>query len=274
MCRFIKSNDGWPPQQLLEVFLPNTERSCSQDPTHYVPSISPFAELDAIYLQILKHSMKGVGEGKDKEKLAKDFKQVIGCIILLSEPLSLTALGSLLGLDQEIIHLRLRHLRSVLNVPEDHNSPIRLLHPSFREFLLDKQRCRDLPFWVEEKQAHEGLTRCCLQRLTSGTTRLKRDICNLHIPGILVETVDLSLVKQHLPTELQYACQYWTQHLQQSEQPCPDNSPAHVFLRQHLLHWFEALSLIKKTREGVLAILLLDSIVNVSYILLAQEAWS
>ena len=271
VCRFIKSNDGWPPQQLLEVFLPNKERSYSQNLTHHVPSISPFAELDAIYLQILKHSMKGVGEDKDKEKLAKDFKQVIGCIILLSEPLSFTALGNLLGLDQEIIHLRLRHLRSVLNVPEDHDSPIRLLHPSFRDFLLDKQRCRDLLFWVEEKQSHESLARCCLQRLTSGTTRLKRDICNLHVPGILVEGVDWSLVKQHLPTELQYACQYWTQHLQQSGQHCPDNSPVHLFLRQHLLHWLEALSLIRKTPEGVHAILLLDSTVDVSYISMAQE---
>jgi hypothetical protein len=272
VCRFIKSNDRWPPQQLLEVFLPEEERSSSQDLMHHVPSILPFAELDAIYLQILKHSMKGVGEDKDKEKIAKDFKQVIGCIILLSEPLSFTALGNLLDLDQEIIHLRLHHLRSVLNVPEDHDSPIRLLHPSFRDFLLDKERCHDLLFWVEEKQLQEDLARCCLQRLTSGTTRLKRDICNLHAPGIPVEGVDWSLVEQRLPAELQYACQYWTQHLQQSGQHCPDNSPVHRFLRQHLLHWFEALSLIRKTPEGVRAILLLDSMVNVSYVSIAHEA--
>jgi hypothetical protein len=224
-------------------------------------------------LQILKHSTKGVEEDKDKEILAKDFKQVIGCIILLSEPLSFTTLRNLLGLDQEIIHLRLRHLRSVLNIPEDHDSPIRLLHPSFRDFLLDKQRCRDRLFWVEEKQSHEGLARCCLERLTSGTTGLKRDICNLHVPGTLIERVDWPLVKQHLPTELQYACQYWTQHLQQSGQSCPDNSPVHLFLLQYLLHWFEALSLIRKTSDGVRATLLLDSIVNVSYIFIAQEGW-
>jgi hypothetical protein len=88
---------------------------------------------------------------KDKEKLAGDFKQVIGTIAILSEPLSSKALGKLLALDQERVHLRLRHLRSVLNVPNDEHSPIRLLHPSFRDFLLDKERCSNPLFWVDEK---------------------------------------------------------------------------------------------------------------------------
>jgi len=202
VCRFIKINDKWSPQQLLEVFLPPEDPKPSQNRSHKIPFTSPTAELDTIYTQILEHSIKGVGEGEDKEELAKEFKEVIGSIVLLSEPLSAAALGRLLDIDLETIHLRLRHLRSVLKVPDNQDSPIRLLHPSFRDFLLDKQRCRDRLFWVEEKQSHQGLTKCCLQRLINGTIRLKRDICNLHIPGILAERVDLSLVKQYLPTEL------------------------------------------------------------------------
>jgi hypothetical protein len=51
-------------------------------------STSLFAELDAMYTHMLKHSMKEVIEDKDNEELTTDFKRVIGSILILSEPLS------------------------------------------------------------------------------------------------------------------------------------------------------------------------------------------
>ena len=264
VCRFIKTHDLWSPQQLLEVFLPSETPDHSQTCTRKIPSTSPTAELDTIYTQILTHSIRGVSTDEDMKELAKDFKQVIGTIVILSESLSATALGELLDLKQETVHLTLRHLRSVLNVPDDNNLPIRLLHPSFRDFLLDKERCHDLLFWIDEKKAHENLALRCLQRLTDINTGLKRDICNLREPDTLARDVGSSVVEQHLPTVLQYACLYWVQHLQRSEAQHDDDAKVHDFLRKHLLHWLEALSLIGKTSEGVLGIALLESMINVS----------
>lgn len=264
VCRFIKSNDRWPPQHILEVFLPSNGMSHLEKQTHKIPSTSPTSELDAIYTHILKRSIKGVREERERNELANDFKQVIGSVAILSEPLSATALGQLLIVDQETIHLTLCHLRSVLNMPEDQDSPIRLLHPSFRDFLLDKERCSDQLFWVDEKKAHQVLTRRCLQRLTTGNTRLKRDICSLHAPSALAAKVESSQVEQYLPTDLQYACRYWVQHLQKSGLHLYDDDPVYMFLQEHLLHWFEALSLIGKTSEGVRAVASLESIVKVS----------
>ena len=43
-----------------------------------------------------------------------------------------------------------------------------------------------------------------------------------------------------------------------------DNGQVHGFLQKHLLHWLEALSLIRKTSEGVLLIILLEGLVKVS----------
>ncbi|RVD88963.1 uncharacterized protein DFL_003126 [Arthrobotrys flagrans] len=256
VCCFIDTQlDLWPPQGLLEVFLPQNEQG-----PRTVPSSSPTKELDAIYMQILNHSIKGVGEGKDIKKLTKEFRQVVGSIVILSEPLSAAALGRLLNIDQEIVRLRLRHLHSVLNVPED--SQICLLHPSFRDFLLDKERCHDPLFWVDKKIAHRQLATCCLERLSCSSTGLKRDICNLRQPGILAAEVNTSLVAQRLSPEIQYACQYWIQHLRLSEEHHYDNGPVDVFLRQHLLHWFEALALIGKVPQGVRAVALLESLVN------------
>jgi hypothetical protein len=264
VCRFIKTNDQWLPRDLLEVFLPPNERlNHSKNLPRRIPSTSPTAELDAIYTQILQHSIKGVREDKDKEQLSKDFKQVIGSTVVLSRPLSSAALGKLLEHDQETIYLRLRHLRSVLNVPNDQNAPIRLLHPSFPDFLLDKQRCCDPHFWVDEKKAHAALADCCIRLMSSSQNGLRKDICGLHAPGTLVGEVEEDQIDQCLPAELQYACRYWVQHLQRSSAPLHDDEQVHIFLREHLLHWLEALGLMEKISEGILAITSLESMVTV-----------
>ena len=161
--------------------------------------------------------------------------------------------------------MKLRDLPSVLKVPDDQNSPISLLHPSFRDFLLSQERCRDPLFWVDKKIANQHLAGCCLERLSCGSTGLKRDICELKRHGVLTAEVDRSVVTLHLPAELQYACQYWVYHLQQGDQHHRNDGPVSAFLRQHLLHWFEALSLIGRTPQGVDTIALLESTINVSY---------
>ncbi|KAK6337054.1 hypothetical protein TWF718_009840 [Orbilia javanica] len=260
--RFIKTNvDRWLPQNLLQAFLPQNEAAHPRK-RRRVPPSSPTKELDAIYMQILNHSIERVNEGENKEELAKEFRKVVGSIVVLSEPLSAAALERLLGVDQGIVLLRLRHLHSVLNVPQDQDSKIRLLHPSFRDFLLDKGRCHDPLFWVDKELAHKQLATHCLKRLSCSDTGLKRDICNLKQPGILAAEVNKSWIAEHILPEMQYACQHWIEHLLHGKERHHENGPVDVFLRQHLLHWFEGLALIGKVPQGVHAVALLESFVN------------
>jgi hypothetical protein len=249
VCRFIKDDEERSPQELLNLFLPcNITKDSREQPHSEIPYRSPMQGLDKIYIQILQHSFKKV---ENKEDIAKSFRWIVGSITILSEPLSAFALAKLLSEQKDTITLRLRHLHSVLNIPKDQDQPIRLLHPSFRDFLLDKQRCRDQHFWVDEREAHGALAESCL-RLMSGN--LKRDICDLRAPGTLTSEVDNSCVEQCLPADLQYACCYWVQHLQRSRARLCDNSQVHTFLREHFLHWLESLSLLRKLSDGILSI--------------------
>jgi hypothetical protein len=262
VCRFIRSNDICLRRDLLKLFA--SDRSSAHFPEiepSELPSKTPTSELDEIYMQILNHSQRKVDKER-KRQLSMAFKKIVGTIGILSEPLSTTALAKLLAVKKEEITIRLRTLRSVLNVPEDTVSPIRLLHPSFRDFLLDKKRCPDEHFWVDKKESHRILAESCL-RLMSG--KLKRDICGLRTPDALATEVGSYQAQQCLPPELQYACRYWVEHLRRSETLLYDDGQEHVFLREHLLHWVEALSLIGKTSEGVHAIILLESMVRISY---------
>jgi hypothetical protein len=156
-----------------------------------------------------------------------------------------------------------RDLHAILDIPKDSTRPLRLHHPSFRDFLFDKNRCRDSNFWVYEKQAHRTLAARCIELLTAS---LKQDICGVDSPGVLATSLESSRVEQYLPLVIQYACQYWVQHLQKSGTQLLDNDKVHQFLTVHLLHWLEALGWMRKVSDGVLAISSLESIALVSLV--------
>jgi len=258
--RFIRSNDQWSPPDLLALFIPGDSITDSSIPElSDRPNKSPTLELDKMYLQVIKHPLRKVNDERDMAQLTMTFRQIVGSIVILSETLSATTLASLLAVKKEKVYLRLRYLRSILDVPEDAMSPIRLLHPSFRDFLLDKQRCQDQQFWVDEKEAHRILAVSCLRLMSE---HLKRDICGLHSPGALATEVHGDQIAKCLPKELQYACRYWVEHLRRSEVRLGDQ--VHHFLRKHFLHWLEALALLRKISDGAVMLSALESLLTVS----------
>ena len=93
---------------------------------------------------------------------------------------------------------------------------------------------------------------------------LKRNICGLHSPGVLATEVHRDQIAKCLPKELQYACRYWVEHLQQSEGRLSDNAQVYQFLQKHFLHWLEALALMGKISDGAIMLSALEAILTVS----------
>jgi hypothetical protein len=242
---------------------------------------APDQKLNEIYITVLKNSVRHSYDDQEKDDLYKMLRDILGSIVTLFSPLSTDSLSRLRGIPIDDIDEMLEDLHAILDIPKQHipkgdidqaledphaildiqkqqSRLIRLHHPSFRDFLLDKDKCSD--FWVDEKQMHNTLADNCIQVMSN---KLKRDICGLHAPSTLAKEVENDQLEQCLPLELQYACRYWVQHLQKSGLHLHDDGPVHMFLREHLLHWFEALSLMEKGSEGILAITLLESIIKV-----------
>ena len=250
-CRFVREGRRFAMKRLSMILQGNT------------PISAPEKRLDEIYLTVLENSVPNEYDAQEKEEMYSILRKVLGAIVILFSPISLDSLAELLLVPKEEVDQALEELHGVLDIPENDSHPIRLHHPSFRDFLLSKDRCGDPHFWVDEKQAHRALANNCIQ-LTSGA--LKRNICGLDAPGTLIGDVDSSRVKMCIPLEIQYACLYWVHHLQRSGAQLCDNDQVHQFLREHFLHWLETLSLINKTSEGVLAVTSLASHTPVSYI--------
>lgn len=247
-CRFI--GDPYRPQiEGLELF--KEDFSVRQ-------SLIP--NLDHIYRRVLQLSITPAdGSRQEKNSRRGEIGHILETLLTLFAPVSASTLSGLLGVPLETITQWLRPLQAVLSIPENHDFPIRLLHHSFREYLLDNQMSADLMFWINEKRVHAFLARRCLLLMSSS---LKKDLCNLKLRGFLTQKV--TEVEKSIPLHVQYACCHWIDHLNRSGIDVQDGGEVHNFLKKHFLHWLEALSLMGSLSASLLR--LLESINLVSHL--------
>ncbi|PTB53835.1 hypothetical protein M431DRAFT_495786 [Trichoderma harzianum CBS 226.95] len=238
ICRFLKDRRLGGPQHQLSKILEYQKMHISG--------------LDMTYLPILDNLIADLPLSARKEVLTR-FQYLIGSIITLAQPLSIRSLADLLAMSTDAIEDQLDLLHSVLGVPTDLDTPVRLLHLSFRDFLVDSEKKLNLskyPFWVDESEAHSKLFSQCIKLLSTDSV-LKEDICFLRSPGTLRSDIKQNAIDEHLPGAVQYACIYWVHHLSLSSLWICDNDQTHKFLARYLLNWLEALSIIGRITESV-----------------------
>jgi len=238
VVKFVAFKNRTPTEQLdLIVSLP-------QSTVHEGQS-----GIDLLYIQVLEQAVDEVGA--NAEEIHSRFRTAVGAVLLVLNPLPMTALLDLLKMTN--ISTTLRSLHSVLLVPDSTEDPIRAFHKSFPDFLMDPLRCKDERFFVEPTVHHTDILLLCLRLMGE---RLKRNICNLDDYTVLSEVKDLlTHKKDHVGGALEYACRFWTKHLLR----VPGNS-LHVgevqkaiekFFTSHLLYWAEVLALVGDLDAGV-----------------------
>ncbi|KAL4778102.1 hypothetical protein BJX76DRAFT_162903 [Aspergillus varians] len=236
VCRFI-GDRKWRPEKRLAAVL--------QD-----KAAGSMSEMDRTYLPVLTHLLAGDNESMSKE-LVREFQDIIGVIILLATPLSVASLAQLIKQEEDDISNRLDAFHSVLSISDDIHTPVRILHLSFRDFLVNTTS----EFRVDEKETHQKIASFCLRVMNSG---LKHNICSFSSYGTQRIDIDHDVIAHHLPPDLQYACHYWVYHLQQSKDHA-SHVEVFTFLQDHFLHWLEAMSLMGLVSETVSMIDILQS---------------
>jgi hypothetical protein len=213
--------DGYDPRKRLDIILSGDVASGAE------------AALDALY----KTALDSVGYWDDEDFVA-DFREILGTILFAREPLSSTAIDVLLHLpnDRPSMHTISLGLSCLLQ-----QSPtVRVLHPSFADFLTTKERCgRDIWFF-DQSTYHHHLACRCMDRLDAF---LARNMCDM--------TLTVDLTTESLPEDISYACIFWIDHIctiQENIAPIMDRLD---FLFRHLLHWFEAMSILRRSRDTI-----------------------
>lgn len=156
-------------------------------------------------------------------------------------------MAQILDIPRENVDDRLEMLHSVLSIPPSAQSPVRLLHLSFRDFLLDPDKRGKNLFWIDKIKAHEEMTIGYLRVMC----HLRQDICGVQAPGTPRSTISAQKVNACLSLEIQYACLYWVYHLHEDGNHCLYSEQVYDFLTHHFLHWIEASSILGRASESV-----------------------
>jgi nucleoside phosphorylase len=243
VCRYIEHSKWEPKMRLAELLT---------DQARYI------SKMDKIYLPILKRLLDDQeNDDSEQQQLLQEFQQIVGVIVLLAIPLSINVLSLFLGIGADQISNRLDSFRSVLSIPDNRDQPVRILHLSFRDFLVHSET----EFYVHEPKKHMEIAHCCLKTMH---IHLRKDICNLANPGTYRADIETQRIRQHLPMELQYSCRYWVYHLKQSQAISSEIEDVQLFLQKHFLHWVEVMSLLSLVSEAVVMLDVLQMVISVS----------
>lgn len=249
VCRFVSKGGRLVKNRLLSIL----ERH--QDPSE------PNSALDRIYLMVLESAVSNDLSDDEQAVVMNYLRLTLGTIAVLFAPLSVAGLGHLLGHETEEVEQTLADLHSILDIPSGTERPIRLHHPSLRDFLYDRSRCHEYLF-VNQTVTHNLLA----ERSLSVMSVLRKDLCNLKSPGTLMEDIGSTVITQHLSSALQYTCRYWLDHVEHGQMRLNDSGPVHRFLQEYCLFWLEAISLIGKLPEGMIMMMQLESLIDVSMV--------
>ncbi|KAL1663070.1 quinon protein alcohol dehydrogenase-like superfamily [Schizophyllum commune] len=146
-------------------------------------------------------------------------------------------------LDGEKIDRLLVHLGSLLTgTLAGSSDPIRPLHTSFRDFVLDAEASG--PFFIKSvfAAADAQLSLACFGIMGRPESGLQYNICNLPSPFVYkrdVENLD-NLMTEHMSPGLRYACREVSVHLSRCHDPAGLASALKGFSDNHFLFWLEA----------------------------------
>jgi NACHT domain len=219
--------DGYNPKICLDIILKGEVAPAAQ------------AALDSLY----KTALESEGNWDDKD-FVTDFRAILGLVLVAETPLSSSAIDRLLG---KRTSCPADHTVSKLACVLQQTPTVRVLHSSFAEFLLTRSRCgRDI-WWFNPAPHHRSLAVQCLYRLNEV---LKYNVCGLTL------SKDVSYqgpsANESFPEDVSYACMFWIEHI------CIINDDVESifellksFLTRHLLHWFEAMSILRRSRDTI-----------------------
>ena len=170
-------------------------------------------------------------------------KKLLRMVAVAERPLQLHEIGVLSDLPENLHNLSyiedfVTSCGSFVTIREEF---IFFVHQSAKDYLTSGKGSQLFPSGLQS--FHGQLARGLVKLMSK---YLRRNICELYppgIPGIPQHLTKWGIVGRFLPHHLQYACHYWTDHLNYSGYRVSKDDEFHVFLQGHLFHWLEALNL-------------------------------
>lgn len=210
-------------------------------------SATPEVNLDALYTEALNIALPAASNDKDLDPL---YRRVVGTVLAAQQPLTVSAICTLLKADDDdatsAIRSLLENLGCVLLLKPicGGDVVVRIAHTSFYDYVTSRRRCPSLWF-IDAYQASVQLGSRCFSLMA---TSLRRDICRMGSPSATNKDVSSESVYKYIVTGLRYACSHAFTHI------AADGGNLRMletFLMEKLLEWLEAMSLMSHLDTAV-----------------------
>ena len=239
--RFIDHRRNSPKKQ-LDCLLQSQESGTFEGKTEFKDNET----LDSLYTSILREAFGGDDPENDLRA-----QSILGAVVLAANPLSPSAIATLLGFEVEEVYPILSLVQSLLVLREDVDEPVRPFHKSFPDFVVDPARCTNQRFRVCPPDQHVELLAGCLKTMNQ---ELERNMCDLPDGVVNSEVIDLrERTNENIGQALEYACRSWYKHLVGAI-PARVTPILRRFLEEKFLFWLEVLSILGAAKEVVHAL--------------------
>lgn len=206
-------------------------------------------DLDDLYMAILRRVL-----GTNRCYI-QYYHQVVGCLIVLREPLNIGSLRELLGIPASKFDVKnfFERMRSILisGTGRINDNTVPQMHKTFFDFVTS---CRANPYQID-RQFHHALVAASAFRIMA--TELRFNIFDF--PSSYFKNSDLKPVrklKHYLPRHLRYCCLSWENHIEQASLVSLTSrdkealvNEARRFMLDSLLYWLEVLSIAGIVRQ-------------------------
>jgi hypothetical protein len=198
------------------------------------------------------------------------FRSVMGQILGTAEPLPLASLNAMRDRfpereDHFDVKLMVTCMGSLLSGTTNPDSPIRPLHASFSDFLMDEPSSGE--FFIDLSKARHDLAFASLRVMEHG---LHFNICDLK-SSYLPNSEDPGLqerVKKCIPPHLSYSSPFWTSHVRTTVFDKELAKEVKSFFdHERLFFWLKSLALINALSGAATALVLIPQWLKVRTLL-------
>ena len=206
-------------------------------------------ELDDLYMTIFT---QGIGVELDSKERS-NWIRVIGTIVAVRVPLTVDEMDAILGLPTTSLETTWDYIDALLPMlkVDGEERKVQLLHKSVFDFLTTQTMIPiDIPL------RHQDLAVHCLTYMNGN---LRYDMKWIATPDSESSSPG---TQRSNASALRYACRNFSKHLSESTRyPAPE---LRIFLREHLLHWFEVMAWLNEGYEAEESLKLLSVYLSVS----------
>lgn len=194
-------------------------------------------------------------------------KLILSATCLAYRPLHLQELAALSRLPEQVSRT-LQSIKKIVNMCGSfltiREETVYFIHQSAKDYLSTKADHEI--FSAGYVEVHREIVSRSVQIMSEA---LRRDVYGLGDPGASIDQIG-SIDPDPL-ARVRYSCVYWVDHLcqmdssSQSQVGLYNGGKIHIFLKNHFLHWLEALSLIRSMSNVIVMVSKLENLLRVSF---------